>query len=302
MTYKELFTDQRDRARVLGEILRRYPVAPVRPGTTLIAHLDRATQAVLGVRSIRTPTPVLDANDCFQEAQFLRLSEELRAVAQDLVPRQIWDRRRKGPPKSELITVVCREGEPVITPTELIYHWGWRYSNHFADAFNGEVFVLTPQGWAELYTKWTSTQPALLVLPDSPDAILQIQDAERLLAELASGLLDPRPGECLLCYVHRMLLDYNCNGQLRFALHYRDQRAPRATALPRRLGQSGGYCDCEIFLNGYDLRPEHQVPIDEAEDDWDEPDLTWPDPLPACAQVRTGSTQPCGLWWRRGRW
>lgn len=100
-----------------------------------------------------------------------------------------------------------------------------------------------------------------------------------------------------------MLAEHGCNCQLRFALHYRDLRAPRATGLRRRLGQAGGYCDCEIFLNGYDLRPDLQVPGgDDSDDDWDEPDLTWPDPLPDCLGVRRGSTQPCGLWWRRGRW
>ncbi len=305
MTFKELFTDQRDRARVLAEILRSHPVSPVNPGTTLIAHVDRATQAVLGVRSIQTLTPVLDASDCFRYEQIQQLNDTLCMVAQALVPQRTWDGRQAGPITGELITVVCREGDPVITPTETLYHWGWRYSNHLTAAFDGGVFVLTPQGWAELYTDWTGSRPTLPVGAEvaSLDAIPQVRDAELLLADLASGLLDPRPGECLLCYVHRMLLEYNCNGRLRFARHYRDRRAPRATGLERRLGSAGGYCDCEIFLNGYCLRPEHQLPSgDVSDDDRHEPDPTRPDPLPGCTQVRAGSTQPCTLWWRRERW
>ena len=133
-----------------------------------------------------------------------------------------------------------------------------------------------------------------------------MQEAERVLADASLALLGPEPRECLLCYVHRMLLEFGCDCRLRFATHYRDVRAPRATGLERRLGMRGGYCDCEIFLNGYDLRPEYWVADvasepDEFDDD-DDADLTWPIPLPRCTGVRAGSTQPCRLWGRLYRW
>ena len=81
-----------------------------------------------------------------------------------------------------------------------------------------------------------------------------VTDTERELRILSTALTEPHEGECLLCYVHRML-EYGCTG-LRWAVRYRDMRAPRATALERRLGEKGGYCDCEIFLNGYEPAPE----------------------------------------------
>ncbi|WP_277050859.1 DUF2695 domain-containing protein [Ruania albidiflava] len=130
---------------------------------------------------------------------------------------------------------------------------------------------------------------------------LTIEDTETYLRQLASELTDPRPGECLLCYVYRML-EHGCRG-LRWALRYRDQRAPRATALERRLGQVGGYCDCEIFMNGYDLRSAYLG----------EPggyavyngvlrrERPYPNPMPGCLGVGRGSTRPCGLWARRPR-
>ena len=132
-----------------------------------------------------------------------------------------------------------------------------------------------------------------------------VTETENQLRQLSSAITDPREGECLLCYVFR-LLDHGCTG-LRWARHYRDLRAPRATGLERRLGRSGGYCDCEIFLNGYELAEEHWVPGEEetdADGDVTVTDPSYPDPMPPCRGVRRGSTQGCELWVRqwRGRW
>ncbi len=44
----------------------------------------------------------------------------------------------------------------------------------------------------------------------------------------------------------------------------------------------GGYCDCEIFLNGYQLRGADVDAAFEA--------------VPPCNGVRRGSVQPCGNW------
>ena len=136
-------------------------------------------------------------------------------------------------------------------------------------------------------------------------------DTESLLAAtenelrvLSTALTDPHDGECLLCYVHRML-EFGCTG-LRWATRYRDLRAPRATALERRLGERGGYCDCEIFLNGYEPAPELWTPDREVDEDGHihYVEAEWPEQLPTCRGVRAGSTQGCTLWvrQRRGYW
>ena len=54
-------------------------------------------------------------------------------------------------------------------------------------------------------------------------------EVERELQRLSVELTHPYPRECLLCYVYRML-EFDCTG-LRWALHYRDTVAPRATAV-----------------------------------------------------------------------
>lgn len=79
------------------------------------------------------------------------------------------------------------------------------------------------------------------------------------------------------------------------------------------MGNTGGFCDCEILLNGYELCPEYWVPdtareqerrelneLDQDKLDEDE-EQTWPIPLPQCVGVRVGSTQPCALWCRLRR-
>lgn len=64
---------------------------------------------------------------------------------------------------------------------------------------------------------------------------------------------------------------------LRWCLHWRDTCAPRATALADRLGDRGGFCDCEVLLNVY---PDRLV------EDGQTP--------PSCAGVpRRGTTRAC---------
>lgn len=121
------------------------------------------------------------------------------------------------------------------------------------------------------------------------------QQAEELVRAAARELTEPRAGECLLCFVARKLDDFGCDNTLRWAVRYRDLRAPRATALAERLGSVGGFCDCEIFLNGY-RTAAHLCEVDE----WG--DRTPPASRPACSGARRGSTRPCETWERQRRW
>lgn len=102
-----------------------------------------------------------------------------------------------------------------------------------------------------------------------------ISEAERIVHDLATELTEPHPGECLACYLDRVLRPAPCNGTLRHAQRYRDAMAPRAVALERRMHERGGCCDCEILWNVY--KPKS-------------------DEVAACLHVRRGSTAPCGLW------
>ena len=117
-----------------------------------------------------------------------------------------------------------------------------------------------------------------------------VPTVQQYVAELATQLLvSPKP-ECLLCYVLRMLEQFTCDTTLRFATNWRDQRLPSVRGLERRLESRGGFCDCEIFLNGWTVADEYclvDVHTGEAEP---------PDPMPGCLGVGPRSSQPCSLW------
>jgi hypothetical protein len=127
-------------------------------------------------------------------------------------------------------------------------------------------------------------------------ALTAVAEAESYLRALGAEVAAVRPGECLYCYVIRMLDAFGCDNNLRWAARFRDLTAPRATALDDRLARMGGYCDCEIFLNGVTLR-RGSGDADEGDDDDLDPSL-----VPPCAGVRRGSTRGCANWRRRVRW
>lgn len=103
-------------------------------------------------------------------------------------------------------------------------------------------------------------------------------EVESYVAELQDQLTTPKDRECLACYILRMLDEFGCDNTLRWALHWRDIRAPKATALQRGLERRGGFCDCEIAFNVY---PNYMLLDDDQ-------------PLPQCRGVRQrGSTRPC---------
>jgi hypothetical protein len=141
---------------------------------------------------------------------------------------------------------------------------------------------------------------------------LIVSEAETFLRSWAAEATMLKENECLCCYVARMLDEFPCDGTLRHAKHYRDQRAPRATALAERLGRVGGYCDCEIFLNGYQLPSADEDGEADAEADWDDNSVLYVDDVlndepareewPPCQGVRRGTVQPCGNWVRIPRW
>ncbi len=132
--------------------------------------------------------------------------------------------------------------------------------------------------------------------------------AEAMVLDLTRRLTLPEERECLYCYVARMVDDHGCDNTLRWAVRFRDLRAPRAKALAERLGRMGGFCDCEMFLNGVTLAG--RAPFEE--DAWCDCD-GWcdcrqddvADPVERrlpCLGVRAGSTRGCGQWSSLRRW
>jgi hypothetical protein len=116
---------------------------------------------------------------------------------------------------------------------------------------------------------------------------------QQLLA-LQDSLTEPDPEECVLCYLTRVLPLFGCDTTLRWTRRWRDRVRPQATALERRFEASGGFCDCEIFWNGWTLRDDLLV-VDRRGD------RDWPDELPRCAGLAPRAARPCANWRRRVR-
>lgn len=126
--------------------------------------------------------------------------------------------------------------------------------------------------------------------------------AERILHDVASTLMTPTAGECLVCFVARQIDEFGCNGTHRFVAQYRDRVAPRATALLARLSAMGACCcDCEMFMNTYEPAPRPWTQAHESvdSDDFDEWAIAKPpDKMPPCETTRRGSTSSCANWER----
>lgn len=99
----------------------------------------------------------------------------------------------------------------------------------------------------------------------------------------------PEPGECLPCFLHRVLLQLPCPDNLGWTEHYRALRARRAHALTTRLLREGASCDCEVLLDVWVPSPALWVHSTDG-------GLVEPAQLPTCLGVRPNSTRSCGHW------
>lgn len=294
-----------DVADVLSEILR---IGRPRPGTTLVAVIDLATGAVIHIDHLLTPEPLPDdACDVSGELSTL-MSPTLCALAQASVPEREWEEGFGwSVPAHELITVVCREGDPVPSPVEEQFFWGWRYSNHLTAAFHGDVYVVTPTGWAGLLggegvwpvLPWGSDGVAadLVEFPELAErrALLVdpvVREAAAILAEASLAEVVPEHGECIICYGWRLMTMLGCDRTLRIAQRFRDVAAPRATTLEARWARRGVTCDCQLL-------EAHGIPAHIVEEEFAARDADPDRPItasPPCWGVRKGSAQPCGTW------
>lgn len=133
-----------------------------RPGRTIIAHIDKATQTVLGVRTLDTPTPSprhdAASRRAADEAR-MALTDTLREMALELATPPNWEDETPFP--GEFYTVMCREGRVVDTLTEWQFLEAWRFSDHHTNAFACDVYVVTPHGWTGVMDERAGLEPRL---------------------------------------------------------------------------------------------------------------------------------------------
>ena len=164
MTRDERPWELLDPAATITEILEQSGAAL---DQTVVAHVDIATQRVTGTRTVTTPRPVrYEGSDEGEHARH-RLSEQVREIAEDLGRQRQRNLDRPGweVPDSVLITLVCRTGRVVTTAREMQWARAWLYSNHFMSSFNGEVYIVTPDGWAASSGQSYGVSPRVGVTP-----------------------------------------------------------------------------------------------------------------------------------------
>lgn len=75
-----------------------------------------------------------------------------------------------------------------------------------------------------------------------------VDEAERLVAALAEEWTNPN-GECLACYLIRMLEEFGCDGTLRWTRRWRDCEAPADKNLLRRFKARTLHYDSDVMIN-----------------------------------------------------
>jgi hypothetical protein len=114
-------------------------------------------------------------------------------------------------------------------------------------------------------------------------------EAERYLQAVVEA--EPQEGECLVCFVTRMVEEHGCDTTYLWARRFRDVRSPTATGLEKRYWQRLITCDCLI---GHAHRLVQELMVRDVHTDELEP----PRHQPPCAGVRRTSTQACANWVR----
>lgn len=138
--------DYRDPGLLIQEVHARRPLTS---GDVLLILVDRPSTQQRIVRIDRLPLTAaiphyLPASDA--------LAKAVRAMAIPDAPR---------PPRHSMMTIVSRRGLTVFGAGEGNWLQGWRYSNHGANAYSGDLILVTEHGWRDFDTGWGGHQPCL---------------------------------------------------------------------------------------------------------------------------------------------
>lgn len=120
---------------------------------------------------------------------------------------------------------------------------GLRYGSNSADVRQGDVLTVTARGWFSFLDElWGTTPCAQWVSPGAGGALLD-----------SAAPAGPQGGECLPCFLRRVIDDRGCEGLCLTHEWQRFQRrrGVRTSGLTAYLKRNGGFCDCEVLMNVY---------------------------------------------------
>lgn len=307
----DLVTASPWRADILAELME---IGRARPGLSLVAALEplEVPGTFELVAYVRLDTPRPPDDEAAAAAIVERLGVILRQVAilYGTSGGEVCTSRT-------VVTVVFREGEPRPTASEEQFVRAWQACDPADGAEWGGVYVVTPEGWTCLQGG-AGGEPRLVLDADSyapDDDVIDLPplldrdaleddpgvvEAEQVLAQTLlddfPGVAAPRAGECLACYVTRMVGRFGCDESWRFVEHYEGLHG-RVVPVPE--WRREGACDCAIYELGFDLADDVEEPIEYTafgivpvamHHEW-----PWPNAQP-CRGVRAGTSEPCSLW------
>jgi hypothetical protein len=140
-------SELRDPSRLIHEIPDRVRLVEDSAYVALVQH-PSTHQRLVEVRQLGLPALLDDGED---------ISEELREAVEALAPE--W---RRQAPEHLVMTIIVRPGRCMFGPNELVWSLGWRYANHFAAAYTGDLMLVTEHGWADFMTKDAGHEPKML--------------------------------------------------------------------------------------------------------------------------------------------
>src|SRR3954452_16135647 len=119
-------TEVRDPHELMRQVDARVTLAGNTAFLVLVAH-PSTTQRLLAVEPLTTPARI---------HHWSKAREELvSAVGRLAIPDE------PGPPHLVLMTIVVRPGLCVFGPNENQWFRAWRYSNHLAHAYSGDLIL-----------------------------------------------------------------------------------------------------------------------------------------------------------------
>jgi hypothetical protein len=141
--------EYRDPGQLLAEVMAADVLSEHDLVVVLVCEPSVDQKIVRSVRFTETPPRHVDH---WERSQFLRqIVEQLQVPACKL----------GEPPSHSVMTITARRGWPEFGPSEFSWLAGWRYSNHLAPVFVGDLLLITEHGWADFMSGRAGRLPAL---------------------------------------------------------------------------------------------------------------------------------------------
>ena len=136
-----------DPGDVLRQLDARIPLVPGRVVVGVLPVADGGSRNVTRAVELHPPGPHPDQDEASH--RILDVAEELAGL------------RSAGPPTQVFVTAVCRLGPVIDSPNEWFWFYAWWYANHVADAFLGDIYVVTEHGWTGVMDRRAGYQPVV---------------------------------------------------------------------------------------------------------------------------------------------